>query len=128
MFGTEKAVVDIAYCFSMQEAMDRYYTSVGDTPSNGHIDLNSTPSDLNRVHIQNIDHYRHNHSKHNPQMNTHLNHNYSQNGGSQLQSIYKNRARSGSSDNTQDMTKVCTIGKYVQAKFFLLILDGWVSI
>ena len=88
--------------FSMQEVMDRYYSSAPDTSKNGLIDLNPTPSDLNRVHIQNLDHYRENHGKET------LSHNsYSLNDGNQIQSIYKNRARSGSSDNAQDMTKVC---------------------
>ena len=81
--------------------MDRYYSSAPDTPKNNHIDLNPTPSDLNRVHIQHIDHYRENHVKDHPPNN-----NYNQNGDNRIQSIYKNRARSGSSDNAQDMTKV----------------------
>ena len=112
----------------MQDLKDHYYSSVPNT-SHNKIDamMSTTTADINKIHIQNNEHYPVNDNSTNdhPPTNTFQiqNNNHNPDTSLQLQSIYKdtslrfsdgrirngsreNRTRSGSSENTQEMTKV----------------------
>ena len=115
-------VID-AIIFSMHDLKDHYHSSVPTSSHNGSNNQKTavTPSDLNKIRILNSDDLPVNNIHDLPQTNIYQiqnsNHsNHFNNNSNQLPSIYKdtslqrleNRVRSGSGENTQEMTKVGT--------------------
>ncbi|XP_063686911.1 uncharacterized protein LOC134820456 isoform X2 [Bolinopsis microptera] len=102
---------------SMHDLKDHYHSSVPTSSHNGNNHKTAvTPSDLNKIRILNSDDLPVNNIHDLPQTNTYQiqNSNHFNNNSNQPPSIYKdtslqrleNRVRSGSGENTQEMTKV----------------------